>query len=70
MYIEHIFICRNYEIGEEDGFEYEDELLVSPTIGMYKASTVDGVRLYPYIIDYGYIPPSKRYISLGLDTEF
>ena len=59
----HIFECNNYEVGEEDGFDYEDKLEIPPTIGMYRASKVDGVRLYPYIIDYGYYA-GKRYISL------
>ncbi len=63
MDYEHIFVCNNYEVGEEDGFEYEDKLEIPPTAGMYKASKVDGVRLYPYIIDYGGIP-HKRYISI------
>lgn len=31
-------------------WEYEDLLEVDITGGMYKASIVDGVRMYPYVI--------------------
>ncbi|SHJ74892.1 M78 family metallopeptidase domain-containing protein [Tepidibacter formicigenes] len=49
-----------YEKGTEDGFEYEDELeCIDISIGMFKASVVDGVRLYPYVIT----SKGKRYIS-------
>ena len=65
-----IFICRNYEVGEEDGWEYEDKLEIPPTLGMHQVSRVDGVRLYPYITDYSTVCGGKRYISLGEDDEF
>ena len=54
---------NNYEAGEEDGFEYEDELTIPPTTGMFRSSKVDGVRLYPYILDYTYGECKKRYID-------
>ncbi|KKM89169.1 hypothetical protein LCGC14_1251500 [marine sediment metagenome] len=67
----NIYICRNYELGEEDGFKYEDKLIVSPTLGMHAASHVhvEGVRLYPYIVDFSGGTPIVRYISLGYDVE-
>jgi len=31
-------------------WQYEDELDIDITDGMFRASKVDGVRLYPYVI--------------------
>ena len=31
-------------------WEYEDELETDITQGMYNASVVDGVRVYPYVL--------------------
>ena len=48
-----------YQPGMEDGWEYEDELQTDITPGMYAASKVDVVRLYPYIET----PEGRRYLS-------
>ena len=50
-----------YRRGLEDGFEYADQLEFPVTDGMYEASIVDGVRLYPYIDT----AEGRHYISAG-----
>jgi hypothetical protein len=56
-----IIEAEQYHVGLEDGFEYEDELTVDLTTGMFEASKVDIVRLYPYINTL----EGKHYISKG-----
>lgn len=36
-------------MAEQIDYEYEDRIEGDITIGMYRASIVDGVRLYPYV---------------------
>jgi hypothetical protein len=53
--------AEQYRSGLEDGFEYEDQITQEITLGMFKASKLDGVRLYPFINTL----EGKMYVSDG-----
>lgn len=60
-----------YHEGLEDGWEYEDKLECGLTQGMYKASRVDGVRIYPYIrtLEGRHFISEGDYIITGIKGE-